>query len=63
MNKWEALRFRKLKGFKALHVKWIVKTYEYLKKQDEDVMNGFNTAGITKVVNPFDQKRVEEKIV
>ena len=55
--------FRKLKELKLLHVKWIAETHEYLKKQDEAAIKGFNTAGITRGVNPFDQKRVEEKIV
>ena len=54
--------FRKLKELKPFDVKWSAETYKYLRKQDEVAMKGFNTAGITRMVNRFDQKRVEEKI-
>ena len=54
--------FRKLKELKLLHVKWIAETHEYLKKQDEAAIKGFNTAGITRGVNPFDQKKKKKKM-
>lgn len=52
----------------------IVETYEYLEKHDETVMKGFDKAGTTETINftkdvytrvenPIDQKRAQEKII
>ena len=60
----------KLSDLKPLHAKWIVETYEYLKKQNETILKGFDKAGITDAIksandvyakceNPFDEKRVK----
>ena len=58
----------KLSDLKPLHAHWIVEIFDYLKQQNESIVNGFDKAGITEAVksankvfsrieNPFTQKR------
>ena len=62
----------KLSDLKALHARWIVEMYDYLKPQNESIVNGFVKAGITeaaksanevfsKIEYPFTQKRENNK--
>ena len=58
----------KLSDLKSLHAWWIAETYNHLKHQNDSVIKGFDTAGIseaitcandvfTRVENPFDEQR------
>ena len=62
----------KLSDLKPLHARWIVETFDYLKQQNEPIVNGFGKAGITETVksvnkvfsrteNPFTRKRENNK--
>ena len=62
----------KLSNLKPLHARWIVEMFDYLKQQNESIVNGFDKAGITEAVksanevfsrieNPFTQKRENNK--
>ena len=62
----------KLSDLKPLHARWIVEMFDYLKQQNESIVNGFDKAGITEAVksanevfsrieNPFTQKRENNK--
>ena len=57
----------KLSDLKPLHARWFVEMFDYLKQQNESIVNGFDKAGITeavklanevfsKIENPFTQK-------
>ena len=60
----------KLSDLKPLHAKWIVDTYNHLRKQNDSIIKGFDAPGLTeaikfasdgftKVENPFDKHRQE----
>ena len=62
----------KLSHLKPLPASWIVEIFDYLKQQNESIVNGFNKAGITEAVksanevfsrikNPFTHKRENNK--
>ena len=62
----------KFSDLKSLNACWIVEIFDYLKQQNESIMNGFDKAGITEAVksanevfsrieNPFTQKRENNK--
>ena len=62
----------KLSDLKPLHARWIVEMFDYLKQQNESIVNGFDKAGITEAVksanevisrieNPFIEKRQNNK--
>ena len=40
----------KLSDLKPLHARWIVEMFDYLKQQNESIVNGFDKAGITEAV-------------
>ena len=39
---------RNLRIIKPLHAKWIVELFNIIKEEKEKIINGFNSAGITK---------------
>ena len=58
----------RLSDLKPLHARWIVEMFDYLKQQNESIVNGFDKAGITeaaksanevfsRIENPFTLKR------
>ena len=62
----------KMSDLKPLHARWIVEMFDYLKQQNESIVNGFDKAGITEAVKsanegfsrieiPFTQKRENNK--
>ena len=62
----------KLSDLKPLDARWIVEMFDYLKQQNESIVNGFDKAGITEAVksanevfsrieNPFTHKRENNK--
>ena len=62
----------KLSDLKPLHARWIVEMFDYLKQQNESIVNEFDKAGFTEAVkpanevfsrieNPFTQKRENNK--
>ena len=40
----------KLSNLKPLHARWFVEMFDYLKQQNESIVNGFDKAGITEAV-------------
>ena len=68
---FQYLGFQSLEFCIALHARWIVEMFDYLKQQNESIMNGFDKAGITeaksanevisRVENPFTEKRQNNK--
>ena len=55
----------KMFDLKALHARWIVDMYTYLKQQKESILNGFDKAGITEAVKSANEvfARIENLFV
>ena len=51
VNPTEIKTTSKLSDLKPLHASWIVDLYGHLKKDTEKIIKGFDSTGITEVVN------------
>ena len=54
----------KLSDLKPLHARWIFEMFDYLKQQNESIVDGFNKAGITEAVKSANEvfSRIENPL-